>query len=69
MPNHLRRQRPREQRSCNTDTNYYGDRVCAWAPEDPKVAREPFKANSAPASSSCAESSDAVEVDLAGTSD
>jgi hypothetical protein len=66
---HLRRQEPREQRSCNTTTNYYGDRVCIWTPDDPKVARKLFKAKARTASLVRAESRDAVADDSAGSPD
>jgi hypothetical protein len=51
--------RPRERRSCNTDTEYYGDRVCISIPEDPGGVPEAVGADAQPASSGGAESDDA----------
>jgi hypothetical protein len=69
VPNHPQGQESREQRSCNTDTNYYGDRVCISTPDNQNVARKPSKANTRPASSSRAEGSDAVAEESAETLD
>jgi hypothetical protein len=67
MKNRLRSQEPREQRSCNTDTNYYGDRVCTSTPDDPTAAPEPREAGAESAASDRTESRDAVTGDSAET--